>query len=122
MRKFSLLLTIIILNIRAHTPKMWKPATRQITGTNDGAYLRQADNFFDFLLISDSLIPVPLGTRRRFGPAPTEDHHTPQLAQPSPSVYPRQQSVDRESPGKRGRDDSPMNGDPKGEHIPGELT
>ncbi|KAJ3538680.1 hypothetical protein NMY22_g5063 [Coprinellus aureogranulatus] len=38
---------------------------------------------------------------------------TPQLAQPSPSVYPRQQSIDRESPGKRGRDDSPMNGDPK---------
>ncbi|KAF6757203.1 splicing factor SF1 [Ephemerocybe angulata] len=70
---------------------MWKPATRQITGTND----------------------VPLGTRRRFGPAPAEDNHAPQLAQPSPSVYPRQQSVDRESSVKRGRDDSPITGDPK---------
>ncbi|TFK27174.1 hypothetical protein FA15DRAFT_227605 [Coprinopsis marcescibilis] len=72
---------------------MWKPATRQITGTNE----------------------VPLGTRRRFGPAPTEDHSAPQLAQPSPSVYPRHHSQDRDSPGKRGRDDSPANGDPKGE-------
>ncbi|KAJ7242781.1 hypothetical protein B0H12DRAFT_1312298 [Mycena haematopus] len=61
---------------------MWRPATRQITGTND----------------------VPLGQRRRFGPAPTEEAAPPQLAQPSPSAYPRPQA---ESPGKRGRDDSP---------------
>ncbi|THH19813.1 hypothetical protein EW146_g1415 [Bondarzewia mesenterica] len=46
---------------------MWRPATRQITGTND----------------------VPLGNRRRFGPAPSEDIAPPQLAQPSPSAYPR---------------------------------
>ncbi|PPQ83443.1 hypothetical protein CVT25_007034 [Psilocybe cyanescens] len=69
---------------------MWKPATRQITGTND----------------------VPLGSRRRFGPAPADDAPAPQLAQPSPSVYPRSHNQD-ESPGKRGRDESPVNGDPK---------
>ncbi|ESK92332.1 splicing factor sf1 [Moniliophthora roreri MCA 2997] len=68
---------------------MWRPATRQITGTND----------------------VPLGQRRRFGPAPTEDSAPPQLAQPSPSAYPRQH--DNESPGKRGREESPASGDPK---------
>ncbi|KAK7032865.1 hypothetical protein R3P38DRAFT_2919388 [Favolaschia claudopus] len=66
---------------------MWRPATRQITGTND----------------------VPLGQRRRFGPAPTEEAAPPQLAQPSPSAYPRPQN---DSP-KRGRDDSPINGDAK---------
>ncbi|KAF8150770.1 splicing factor SF1 [Crassisporium funariophilum] len=69
---------------------MWKPATRQITGTND----------------------VPLGNRRRFGPAPAEDAPIPQLAQPSPSAYPRSRDQD-DSPGKRGRDESPVNGDPK---------
>ncbi|KAF8992292.1 hypothetical protein BDQ17DRAFT_1392872 [Cyathus striatus] len=69
---------------------MWKPATRQVTGTND----------------------VPLGTRRRFGPAPAEETAPPQLAKPSPSVYPKQ-SADYESPGKRPRDESPPNGDPK---------
>ncbi|KAH6909038.1 splicing factor SF1 [Coprinopsis sp. MPI-PUGE-AT-0042] len=70
---------------------MWKPATRQITGTND----------------------VPLGNRRRFGPPPAEESATPQLAQPSPSVYPRHHSQDRDSPAKRGRDETPANGDPK---------
>ena len=34
---------------------------------------------------------VPLGNRRRFGPAPVEDTAPPQLAQPSPSAYPRPQ-------------------------------
>ncbi|KAJ7678524.1 splicing factor SF1 [Mycena rosella] len=61
---------------------MWRPATRQITGTNE----------------------VPLGQRRRFGPAPPEEAAPPQLAQPSPSAYPRPQP---DSPGKRGRDESP---------------
>ncbi|KAL0954647.1 hypothetical protein HGRIS_003599 [Hohenbuehelia grisea] len=70
---------------------MWKPATRQITGTND----------------------VPLGQRRRFGVAPVEETAPPQLAQPSPSAYPRQHQSDHESPGKRGRDESPVTGDPK---------
>ncbi|KAJ3867396.1 MAG: hypothetical protein NXY57DRAFT_885544 [Lentinula lateritia] len=68
---------------------MWRPATRQITGTND----------------------VPLGNRRRFGPAPTEDVAPPQLAQPSPSAYPKAQ--ENEGSGKRGREESPQNGDPK---------
>ncbi|KAF9466532.1 splicing factor SF1 [Collybia nuda] len=68
---------------------MWRPATRQITGTND----------------------VPLGQRRRFGPAPAEETAPPQLAQPSPSAYPRPHHDD--SPGKRGREESPSNGDPK---------
>ncbi|KAJ3567884.1 hypothetical protein NP233_g6071 [Leucocoprinus birnbaumii] len=70
---------------------MWRPATKQITGTND----------------------VPLGQRRRFGPAPTEESAPPQLAQPSPSVYPRQRDQDTDSPGKRGREESPSSGDPK---------
>ncbi|KAF8656884.1 hypothetical protein AX16_002429 [Volvariella volvacea WC 439] len=72
---------------------MWKPATRQLTGTND----------------------VPLGQRRRFGPAPVEDSAPPQLAQPSPSAYPRpqQHNQDHDSPGKRGRDESSTTGDPK---------
>ncbi|KAI0312106.1 hypothetical protein OF83DRAFT_689683 [Amylostereum chailletii] len=59
---------------------MWRPATRQITGTND----------------------VPLGNRRRFGPAPAEETAPPQLAQPSPSAYPRPQQHDD----RRGREDS----------------
>ncbi|KAG6898195.1 hypothetical protein C0992_003307 [Termitomyces sp. T32_za158] len=67
---------------------MWRPATRQITGTND----------------------VPLGQRRRFGPAPTEEIAPPQLAQPSPSAYPRPANNDDI---KRGREDSPANGDAK---------
>lgn len=46
---------------------MWRPATREVTGTND----------------------TPLGNRRRFGPAPVEETAPPQLAQPSPSAYPR---------------------------------
>ncbi len=32
---------------------------------------------------------VPLGNRRRFGPAPVGETAPPQLAQPSPSAYPR---------------------------------
>ncbi|KAJ7097200.1 hypothetical protein B0H15DRAFT_902570 [Mycena belliarum] len=67
---------------------MWRPATRPITGTND----------------------VPLGTRRRFGPAPTEEASHTRLAQPSPSAYPRPQS---DSQDKSGRDKSPA--DVKGE-------
>jgi len=66
---------------------MWRPATKQITGTNE----------------------VPLGQRRRFGPAPTEDAAPPQLAQPSPSAYPRPVQQDPDSP-TRGRDESPING------------
>ncbi|KAF8907330.1 splicing factor SF1 [Gymnopilus junonius] len=66
---------------------MWKPATRQITGTND----------------------VPLGQRRRFGPAPADDAPAPQLAQPSPSVYPK--SYNQEESPKRSRDESPVNGE-----------
>ncbi|KAI0050444.1 hypothetical protein FA95DRAFT_1555561 [Auriscalpium vulgare] len=64
---------------------MWKPATRTITGTND----------------------VPLGNRRRFGPAPVEEVAPPQLAQPSPSAYPRPQHDDR-----RVKEESPSNGSP----------
>ncbi|KIY64575.1 splicing factor SF1 [Cylindrobasidium torrendii FP15055 ss-10] len=69
---------------------MWRPATRQITGTND----------------------VPLGTRRRFGAQPADDNNgsTPRLAQPSPSAYPK--AYEQESPGKRGRDETPV-GDPQ---------
>ncbi|KZT07716.1 uncharacterized protein LAESUDRAFT_103549 [Laetiporus sulphureus 93-53] len=59
---------------------MWRPATREVTGTND----------------------TPLGNRRRFGPAPTEETAPPQLAQPSPSAYPRPQPHnDRDRDGYR---------------------
>ncbi|KAF8529825.1 hypothetical protein JB92DRAFT_3081243 [Gautieria morchelliformis] len=60
---------------------MWKAATKQITGTND----------------------VPLGNRRRFGPAPVE-MAPPQLAQPSPSAFPR--LPDQETSGKRPREET----------------
>lgn len=56
-----------------------------------------------------------MGTRRRFGPAPAEDNAPPQLAQPSPSAYPRPQQQD-ESP-QRGRDESPANGASKFNHL-----
>src|SRR6202035_1202123 len=48
---------------------MWRPATRQITGTNDGAleYFLCNIRFCHFIVVL-----VPLGTRRRFGPAPAE--------------------------------------------------
>lgn len=51
------------------------------------------------------LAAVPLGNRRRFGPAPVEES-APQLAQPSPSAYPRQAPV-REPSEERHRGDSP---------------
>ncbi|KAJ7737152.1 hypothetical protein DFH07DRAFT_842363 [Mycena maculata] len=70
---------------------MWRPATSQLTGTND----------------------VPLGQRRRFGPAPTEAAAPPKLAQPSPSAYPRPQSEKR----PRDRDGSPSTGEAKGKPL-----
>lgn len=48
---------------------------------------------------------VPLGSRRRFGPAPVEDSAPPQLAQPSPSAYPRPQPRDHSE--DRSREQSP---------------
>lgn len=57
---------------------------------------------------------VPLGQRRRFGPVHVDEVLPPQLAQPSSSVYPRQREQDTDSPGKRGREESPNAGDPKG--------
>ena len=53
---------------------------------------------------------APLGNRRRFGPAPVEESAPPQLAQPSPSAYPRPQlQNDRES-SRLDRDTPPSNG------------
>lgn len=89
---------------------MWRPATKQITGTNDGRLSQEIFLYF----LTNGIPSVPLGQRRRFGPAPTEDTAPPQLAQPSPSVYPRHRDQDNESPGKRGREESPSSGDPKG--------
>ncbi|CAL1716829.1 unnamed protein product [Somion occarium] len=64
---------------------MWRPATREVTGTNE----------------------IPLGNRRRFGPAPVGETAPPQLAQPSPSAYPRPQvASDRES-SQGSRNESP---------------
>ncbi|KAG2344308.1 hypothetical protein BDR05DRAFT_846243, partial [Suillus weaverae] len=72
---------------------MWRPATREVTGTNEGR-----SSFCDKTLNSlTNIRPVPLGTRRRFGPAPAEEIPRPQLAQPSPSAYPKQSNQDQES-------------------------
>lgn len=62
---------------------MWRPATREVTGTNE----------------------VPLGTRRRFGPAPVEESAPPQLAQPSPSAYPRFQHQEQDT--RKSREETP---------------
>ena len=91
---------------------MWKPATRQITGTNDGVLPQNL--FFLYDLTKFLVFQVPLGQRRRFGPAPADDGPAPQLAQPSPSAYPRSRDHD-DGLGKNGHDDSPSNGDLKGE-------
>src|ERR1700722_20066547 len=93
---------------------MWRPATRQITGTNDGGFWSQSCTILLIFCL------VPLGTRRRFGPAPVEETAPPQLAQPSPSAYPRPPQNDHESPSKRGREESP-GADPKSKRIPVNL-
>lgn len=81
---------------------MWRPATKQITGTNDSAY------FLFVVILCLSPIKVPLGgNRRRFGPAPVEESAPPQLAQPSPSAYPRPRDD-----GFRMREESPSSGTP----------
>ncbi|OSD06402.1 hypothetical protein PYCCODRAFT_1404224 [Trametes coccinea BRFM310] len=64
---------------------MWRPATREVTGTND----------------------IPLGNRRRFGPAPVEESAPPQLAQPSPSAYPRPQAQNDRDGFRSDRADTP---------------
>jgi hypothetical protein len=82
---------------------MWRPATREVTGTNEGR-----SSFCDKTLNSLTNIRlVPLGTRRRFGPAPAEETARPQLAQPSPSAYPKQSNQDQDS--RRGREETPTN-------------
>lgn len=47
---------------------------------------------------------APLGSRRRFGPAPAEEMAPPQLAQPSPSAFPKPFGNDNSS---QQRDESP---------------
>ncbi|KDN45670.1 hypothetical protein RSAG8_04754, partial [Rhizoctonia solani AG-8 WAC10335] len=54
---------------------MWKPAGRAITGTND----------------------IPLGNKRRFGPAVIEDAPKAEIAQASPSSFPRTSAGQDES-------------------------
>ncbi|KAF8753515.1 Splicing factor 1 helix-hairpin domain [Rhizoctonia solani] len=62
--------------VPVQTIKMWKPAGRAITGTND----------------------IPLGNKRRFGPAVIEDVPKAEIAQASPSSFPRS-SVVQDEPG-----------------------
>ncbi|KAH9856547.1 hypothetical protein C2E23DRAFT_445792 [Lenzites betulinus] len=65
---------------------MWRPATREVTGTND----------------------TPLGNRRRFGPpVAAEEAAPPQLAQPSPSAYPRFQPQNDREGSRSDRGDTP---------------
>jgi len=88
---------------------MWRPATKQITGTNDSASML-------ILPLCHSIyipITVPLGNRRRFGPAPVEETAPPQLAQPSPSAYPRPRDD-----GSRAKEESFSTGTP----TPGKST
>ncbi|KAI1797291.1 hypothetical protein LXA43DRAFT_983661 [Ganoderma leucocontextum] len=67
---------------------MWRPATREVTGTNE----------------------TPLGNRRRFGPAPVEEAAPPQLAQVSPSAYPRPQPQNDRESSRSDRETPPANG------------
>ncbi|KAH9936048.1 hypothetical protein B0H21DRAFT_878702 [Amylocystis lapponica] len=64
---------------------MWRPATREVSGTNE----------------------TPLGNRRRFGPAPVEETAPPQLAQPSPSAYPRPPPQSERESSRHDRGESP---------------
>ncbi|GBE88265.1 hypothetical protein BKA93DRAFT_751187 [Sparassis latifolia] len=66
---------------------MWRPATREVSGTNE----------------------TPLGNRRRFGPAPVEETAPPQLAQPSPSAYPRPTPQNDRDSSRHDRGESPVN-------------
>jgi splicing factor 1 len=89
---------------------MWRPATKQITGTNDSAFI--------LILASCHSIYIPIivplgGNRRRFGPAPVEESAPPQLAQPSPSAYPRPRDD-----GSRAKEESASTGTP----VPGKST
>lgn len=58
---------------------MWKPAGRAITGTND----------------------IPLGNKRRFGPAVIEDAPKAEIAQASPSSFPRSSTTYEDDSGPR---------------------
>ena len=79
---------------------MWRPATREVTGTNDGE-----SGCIVVLVVVLTCFLVPLGARRRFGPVPVEETNPPQLAQPSPSAYPRQAPQEPET--RRGREETP---------------
>lgn len=86
--------------------KMWRPATREVTGTNESAcYFLLCSFFSDAFLLRFS---APLGNRRRFGPAPVEDAAPPQLAQPSPSAYPRPPPTNGREDLRSSRDQSPV--------------
>lgn len=50
---------------------------------------------------------APLGNRRRFGPAPVEETAPPQLAQPSPSAYPRPPPQNDRESSRQDRGDTP---------------
>jgi splicing factor 1 len=89
---------------------MWRPATKQITGTNDSTSI--------LIIASCHIIYIPFtvplgGNRRRFGPAPVEESAPPQLAQPSPSAYPRPRDD------ARAKEESPSAG---GTPTPGKST
>ena len=81
---------------------MWRPATREVTGTNDSTFLA----YIGMIVRSPSL--APLGNRRRFGPAPTEETAPPQLAQPSPSAYPRPHAQNDRDSSRSDRGETPQ--------------
>lgn len=72
---------------------MWRPATREVSGTND----------------------TPLGARRRFGPAPVEDSTPPQLAQPSSTTFSKLNGNDNSA---RSREESPSTPTPVDPNAP----
>lgn len=67
------------------------------------------------LVLLLTCLSVPLGARRRFGPAPVEETNPPQLAQPSPSAYPRQPLQEPEM--RKGREETPNGSAGKSRNI-----
>ncbi|KAL5634911.1 hypothetical protein ACGC1H_002812 [Rhizoctonia solani] len=73
--RYGLLHATCTFAFRVLIPDMWKPAGRAITGTND----------------------IPLGNKRRFGPAVIEDAPKAEIAQASASSFPRTSTSQDES-------------------------
>ena len=83
---------------------MWRPATREVSGTNDSTWSTQIFCFPRHQVANKPLRLAPLGNRRRFGPAPVESNTPPQLAQPSPTTFSKPYGSDNPT---KSREESP---------------